>query len=444
MRSENIKNIFDNIKPDMSSKERMLENILDSSTKRRNFTVLPFNFRKAILALTLMAIFTVGMFIYHSKHAFLDSGLNGSDSPKIEQDNLTGTDSFSGSEDMAAPILNQFQLGNRHYIHISNYAEEFGFPATIDSRDIGPKLAVIEKSPDKNLVGCEVFSYLPAGCEAVVALKRDNGYELYKFYAFESYIDNQDEDAIEYLKLYGINSPDDIAKILFIAYTEKSKLEGTTDIIGEITERNEIATFYSYYSVLKNSSDKYFEKLFGSSSDTGDVEDNHVYPNMQNDDDVHNASNIDPIAPDYIPEPDYNGEAGTGSIYPGIANDMPLTADGSSDNVAYFISPTDISQPTDMPVTGGDTPASMINDRGESSDSKEDSQYGMIDIGGNEPVIINPSQGSAGYALDGSVAIRIYNKNGVYFEAIYFKNIGFISRYEIAKDFATFIEYYIN
>lgn len=86
----------------------------------------------------------------------------------------------------------------------------------------------------------------------------------------------------------------------------------------------------------------------------------------------------------------------------------------------------------------------MINDRGESSDSKEDSQYGMIDIGGNEPVIINPSQGSAGYALDGSVAIRIYNKNGVYFEAIYFKNIGFISRYEIAKDFATFIEYYIN
>ena len=47
----------------------------------------------------------------------------------------------------------------------------------------------------------------------------------------------------------------------------------------------------------------------------------------------------------------------------------------------------------------------------------------MIDIGGNEPVIINPSQGSAGYTLDGSVAIRIYNKNGVYFEAIYFKNI---------------------
>ena len=46
MRSENIKNIFDNIKPDMSSKERMLGNILDGSTKRRNHTVLPFNTRK--------------------------------------------------------------------------------------------------------------------------------------------------------------------------------------------------------------------------------------------------------------------------------------------------------------------------------------------------------------------------------------------------------------
>ena len=63
----------------------------------------------------------------------------------------------------------------------------------------------------------------------------------------------------------------------------------------EITDRDEIARFYDYYSKLKNSSDKYFEKLFGTAgNDSGpiDVEIDPAHPNAKG------QSQVDPIAPD--------------------------------------------------------------------------------------------------------------------------------------------------
>ena len=198
------------------------------------------------------------------------------------------------------------------------------------------------------------------------------------FFTFESYINNQDEDAIEYLKLYGIEGPEDIAKIQFIVHTEKSRLEGFTNVMGQITDRNELANFYNFYAALKNSSDKYFKKLFGynRAGDSRDVEIDVAYPTEPGSRDSSDEKPIDPILPDYTPEPE------------GI--------------------------------------------------------QGMTDIDGVGSGSVAPSQGSAGNALAEPVTIRIYNQNGVYFESMYYRNIGFISRYEITAELAAFIENYIK
>lgn len=52
-----------------------------------------------------------------------------------------------------------------------------------------------------------MYRYMPAGGEAVVAVKRETGYQLFRFFAFESYLNNQDEDTRDYLELYGISEP---------------------------------------------------------------------------------------------------------------------------------------------------------------------------------------------------------------------------------------------
>jgi len=379
VKREDIKNVFDHIKPDPAAREKMLAHVLNRASKSKENTMLFFNFRKVIPALALVAIFVGGILTYNLKDSFLNHGLLGDGKPEAAQNDMIGGDSISGSEDMPAPLLNQFQINGKHYILMSDYVEEFGFPATINDEDIGAKIATIEKSPDQSLIDCEVFSYLPAGCEAVVAVKRNNEYVLFKFFTFESYINNQDEDAIEYLKLYGIEGPEDIAKIQFIAHTEKSRLEGSNKVTAEITDQHQIATFYNFYSVLQNSSDKYFEKLFGNNATSSreveiDAGNNVVDPSM-------------PIPPDYM----------------------------------------DSSQNISTSAQSGDAGATMF-DMGETP-----STAGSV----------APSQGSAGNALADPVTIRIYNQNGVYYESMYYRNIGFISRYEITAEFAAFLANYI-
>ena len=160
-----------------------------------------------------------------------------------------------------APIVNQFRIDKRHYILLSeDLREDFGLPELVDSNDIGERLQKLKTAPIQALSAGSI--QVCPGRQAVVAVKRDNEYQLFRFFTFESYINNQDEDAAEYLKLYGINGAGDISKIRFITHSEQGKLQGYEDIAAEITDRDDIAAFYSYYSVLKNSSDRYFDSLF--------------------------------------------------------------------------------------------------------------------------------------------------------------------------------------
>lgn len=405
MKREDLKASFDRIEPDKSAQIRMLDNILSHSGKERKMT--GFNFKKAVPALSLAALIAFGFLAYDMM---------------IDRNNIAtppgyATDSeMPAREDMVAPLINQFQIDDRHYIFLSDdLRQEFGFPQQVNESDVGDKIITISKSVDPSLIGCEVYSYKPAGGDAVVAVKKDNAYQLFKFFNFESYNNNQDEDAIEYLKLYGINKAEDISKVQFILYSEQNKIEGRLDV-RELTGRDEIEKFYSYFSVLKNSSDKYFEKLFsfrpvdnaGTGVESDIIKEREMIP--------PDAAVSEPVKPD-----------AQGSIDPvpgkaEIASDAPLmTDDGGGTSDRY----------NEMPVAS-DGSAGMVS---------EGSQ-GMMDMGGTVSVgaATTPSQGGVGDALANPVGVRIYNQNGVYFETMYYKNIGFISRYEVNEEFARFIE----
>lgn len=400
MKKEDLKGSLNKIEPDKAAERRMLNNILSHSGKEQKMT---FNFRKAVPALGLAIVIAGSILAYD-----MMAGKNNIPAPEYANDGI-----IDAREDMVAPLLNQFQIDGRHYIFLSDdLRAEYGFSQQIDESDIGDKITTITTSVDPSLIGSEVYGYKPAGGEAVVAVKKDNEFQLFRFFTFESYNNNQDEDAVEYLKLYGINNSEDIAKIQFIVHSEQSKIEGKIDVRGELIRRDEIAQFYGHYSVLKNSSDKYFDRLFNFKSDSSTSTDVEIdVPNQQ-----------DLVPPDAVGQ-DIIQPSNPGSIAPapdhiGVAEDMPLKKDDGEPSV---IDPT-------RPV------------------SKDSGSQGMMDMGNTDSNVGStvPSQGSAGNALANPVTIRIYNNSGVYLETVYYRNIGFISRYEVNVEFADFMEEYIK
>ena len=405
MKKEDLMAAFDKVQPSPNAQQRMLENIIDRAEKRKEYAMGKLSMKKLVPVLGL-AIIIAGSLLMNN----LLSGRSDSISPEGE----IQTDDLDAREDMVAPVTNQFRIDDRHYILLPDeLREEFGFPAKVSEEDIGRKITVIESTPDESMKGLEVFEYIPGGGEAVVAVKKEDGYRLYKFFTFESYNNNQDEDAIAYLKLHGIEGPEDIKAVQLIEYTEESKVEGKLNIAGKITEPADIQKFYNYYSVLKNASDKYFEALFGyrPSSDPGNLTTDPAP-------DAGSEPDIGP-APDEIT----SGEGTAAEDTPVQAQDMPLVP-GESDAA------DDMPLSPDSPVSSDSSVSSGMMDMGNTEDSQ----------GSYTP----PSQGSAGDALANPIAVRIYNKHGVYYETMYYRNIGFLSRYEVSKEFADFLNSYIG
>lgn len=478
MKKEDLMNSFGMIKPDEAAKKRMLENILHRAGQhdgrkvdgRRARNV----FYRVVPAFALTAVVAAGILIYAAKWG----------ARELPQNNAPGTATDMMREDAPAMFIDQFQIDNRHYILLTDdLREDYGLPATVDESDIGEKITDIGSSPDKSLTGRGVYRYVPAGCEAVVAVRKDEGYQLYRFFTFESYNNNQDEDAIEYLKLYGINSAEDIARIRFIGHSERSKELGITDIRGEITDREGVTRFYEYFSALKNSSDKYFDKLFNFSSapagnnsieiDTGISSGNSSFEidiaerermaarepaqgvavppdavgpgaaakGQCGDSDIGFASDMPmQVAPASPAIPDYAEDMplitnGTARIYPAPA-DTPVNANTpvSSDAPATAYAPV----PADTSVSSDDSFTAYPTVPAKPSAARSSGGI-LMDTGDGMPGSVQGSPGSVGNALENAITIRIFNKNGIYFDAVYYRNIGFINRYEISEGFAAFI-----
>lgn len=214
------------------------------------------NLRKIIAAFIFVLLFVGIIFVNNSmsnkKTANMDRAAAANDSDLIVRE----------SADIAK-VQDQFKMGNKDYIVLPEaLRKEFKLPETISTEHIGNRIITIENSVDDKLKDREVFQYIPAGSEAVVAVKMDKEYTLFKFFTFDSYNNNQDEDARAYLELYGINQGKNILKVQIIGHSDEAKIQGRLDIISEITDREKINEFYNYYSVIKNSSDKYFDRLF--------------------------------------------------------------------------------------------------------------------------------------------------------------------------------------
>lgn len=370
MKKENIKKSFDNLTPSDNVKQRMLNNILNHSYNNKKL----INIKMAIPVL-VMAIIFVGALTVNNSNRETASVMRG--------------ETFNGPmitiNDNSARITNQFKIENKTYNILSESERiNFKFPKAINKKNIGHKITTITNSIDGKLNGKEVYSYLPAGCEAVVAVKDNDSYKLFKFFNFDSYMKNEDEDVKAYLELYGINKEEDISKIEFLNYhgetvpTKDEKhgtatMQGKSNIISEITDRNKITKFYNYYSPIKNSSKDYFNKLF----DYKDV-DKHTEI-------INNKAKT--LSPDY-------------------------KDNSSSDNTAI-----------------------------SSSQSRSNVDNGEVkDVPSSTP----GSEGTAENALSNSVTIRIYNNRGVYFDSEYYPNIGFISRHEVSDEFEKFLKDYIK
>ena len=381
MRKEDIKKSFDNIEPSHKATQKMLNRVLNHSGGNEKVFLKSLNLKRVIPAMAMVCVLTGSVLTYNfvSNRSF-DAIEDNAESDF--RDSVGSGDDLIGERGDIAFMKNQFQIGNKHYSILSaSQKEEYSLPSKINESDIGDKVTTISTSVDESLRGSDVYKYIPAGGEAIVAVKRENEYELFKFFVFESYTINQDEDVDTYLKLHGINTADDIAKVQFIGYSEQAKIEGVLDIKGEISYTTAIEEFYNYYSVIKDSSERYFEKLYNYKTHTGEGP----------------ASGQIDKAPDY-------------------------------------------KYPTDGPaIEESDEPAEdllsdeIVSDRGPT---------GMVDTGKSN--FTEPSPGRAGDAMNNSVTIRIYNQKGIYFEAIYYPNLGFISRHEVSKEFGIFLKEYIG
>jgi hypothetical protein len=420
MKKDDLKAAFDQIQPGPDTEKRMLSKIINGQDSRKESAMKRLSIKRLIPVLGLVIIIA-GSLLIHNSLPGRDNGLF----PEGEIGDVQ-TDDLGAREDMVAPLINQFRLDDRHYIQLhEELREEFDLPAHVTEEHIGDKIAEIQSTPDESLIGLEVFEYIPAGGEAVVAVKKEDGYQLFNFFTFESYNNNQDEDAIAYLKLFGINGPEDIKTVQLIEYSEESKIEGKLNIVGELTGSDEINQFYKYYSVLKNASDKYFEKLFGyqPSSDPGNVTTDPA-PDMD----------IEMSAPDAGAAPDAGSAPDTD-----IAPDAVNTAVDTPAQASYGGTTVDEPVAQDLPAVAEDMPLNLDEPVSSDSSASSSGMMDMGDTGNSQSGSVPPSQGSAGDALANPIGVRIYNKNGVYYETMYYRNIGFLSRYEVSKEFADFL-----
>lgn len=267
MKKKELDQAFQSIKPDEETKGEMLHDILNADANNENKKT-PHLLRP--ISVIIVCLIMMGSIIAYKQFNIHDKlGLAGNSTEEQQIENNIET------EDGAFPLRDQFQIDDRHY-HLlrPTKQEEYGFPQEVDEKDIGEKLTTITDSIDQTLLNKDVYHYLPAQSEAVVAVAMENDYQLYEFYNFKSYEDNQDESGLAYLQLYGIEEAADLIQVQFGHQTQSSAGQITFHVKSEINDPEDLEKFHEFYAALTNDSDLYFERLF-QGSDDNDRNDNH-------------------------------------------------------------------------------------------------------------------------------------------------------------------------
>lgn len=257
MKPEEFRTAMEKIKPTKEQKNAVFERILEQKSEKRPASP---SWRTAFAA-ACAAVFVFaavgGVFLFRGKH------------PEVLSPEYSDLSLESSCAIEVAQMEFGFWLGERNYRRAAQkQIEKFGLSAVLKKEEIGEKLAEVTEAEDPSLEGAEVFSYKPAGCEAVVVLKTGEGYERYSFSNFKSYEENRDEDARAYLQLYGIESEEDLLRVEILRF-QTSSAEGQEveyanqqmSFCAELKEPDECRAFYDYYAALRESSEDYFKAL---------------------------------------------------------------------------------------------------------------------------------------------------------------------------------------
>lgn len=381
MNEFDIKNALDKIVPDEDCKQKMLENILNNTKKPKK----PEIYKRVVPVAALLAVVVCASLVANgilNNKFTTDSKMDSLDDTGLAAGHGNSTNEIAATYDTSNTMMAQVSLiyfdGRLYTLPYEQQLNYLGYSNTVTPAQVGEKISTAKS-------GEEVFRYLPAGCEAFVVVKQDGKDVLYAFQNFESYNNNQDEDASEYLKLYGANSAEDIAKIEVYNYYGDLVNPPAKSYDDSAT----ITKFYGYFKDLKNSSDQYFNALFKYSEVQKYDEGTASYSSG-----VSGNTGGAVIAPDAVV-----GTEQATQTEPAAGNCSPAYEGGTSAGVVYPTKPADgVGQST------------------------------------------SGSVGSAGYSLADSTVFRICFKNGNYMDLPYYPNIQFLSRYYVGGEFSTMLE----
>src|SRR5690606_38134044 len=104
----------------------MFDNILIKSGRRKGINMALFNFRKAVPVLALAVVITGALLTYNT--------LSGKYNKKLTSEyDAAGDAAYPAREDAAAPVVNQFQIGDRYYTLLSDdLRADFNLPDAVN------------------------------------------------------------------------------------------------------------------------------------------------------------------------------------------------------------------------------------------------------------------------------------------------------------------------
>ncbi|MEG0570581.1 MAG: hypothetical protein RR497_02940 [Oscillospiraceae bacterium] len=295
MKNNDFINSLNEIKPNDTQKEKMLENIFSKAENEREIIKEKpkwFYTKRIVPAFAmLLVIGLTGTAYFHSTNKNSMKNMppetNASQSDETNNENqssnaVTGEnetndiypnhenptisigsgDSVSSNTIVSSPKQeNNFTYNNANFIILSKEeSSKINIPTECEKNDCGTKIGTISKSVDKTLIGCNLYKYKNLNAQGILVVERNNKFELFIFYGFTAYNENHDVDANNYLEMFGIFSANDIKKIEITEFDDQDIVANNT-----ITDTNTIKKYYDFYSVIKDSSKEYFQALSSTS-----------------------------------------------------------------------------------------------------------------------------------------------------------------------------------
>lgn len=270
MKNEKIYRSFENISPTQEQKDKMFENIILADKKPSNIKIkriLPISAAAAIIMVTVLVMpdFTSeDSFSSQSNEARTETASAQMEADRVATDsdmiifNGQGVnegfagESIESKTDIATAINYSLNFENRVYgVLAPDTMMQYGLDSSKIHEDIGEYLG----TANINAKSVGIYSSNSISNQAVIIAQSDNSAEYYSFHNFSSYENNEDENALEYLKIYGVESADDIAKIEIVNYSDAFSQN------SKALSKTEIETFYGFFKELTNSSSEYFYAL---------------------------------------------------------------------------------------------------------------------------------------------------------------------------------------